>query len=174
MLAFSLRYIQTISLFFDSLNAATAKSFCGTNLSFGRTFAMPMRICASNFGGTMSSAIYIECGVKQRLQKIKPQLLTCICCRKIYFTHRCNKNGTIPGIRLFKMHLQSNCSTHRLSKEEAWNRTEFWLFCHETNQNFGKTKQLNLNPKLHFHQLFCNVTKSQRLNTDSRFSTIFK
>ena len=52
---------QTSFLFFGSLKAASAKSFCGTNLCFGRKLATPINICVTNHGGVMLSAIYKKC-----------------------------------------------------------------------------------------------------------------
>lgn len=49
---------QTCSLFFGSLNAASAKSPCGTNFCLGKNLDTPIRICVRIQGGTMSSAIW--------------------------------------------------------------------------------------------------------------------
>lgn len=50
--------ILTCSCFFFSLNANSAKSFCGTSFSFGRSLAKKIRTCWTGQGGTTSSAIY--------------------------------------------------------------------------------------------------------------------
>ncbi len=47
--------------------------------------------------------------------------------KTIYLAHWSNKNSSIPHIRILQMCFQSNSSTHRLSKEKAWQSLHLWV-----------------------------------------------
>ena len=116
-------------LFFTSLNANLAKSFTGTSFLFGRSFAAPMRTCLRKHDGTISSAIWRKIFRLRNEVCEKQEIYKSEGSSRWYFAHWCNKNSSIPRIRLFKVHLQSYSSSHRFPKQEAWQTTEIWIFC---------------------------------------------